>query len=562
MSPYLSKKTRDAVIKSVTRMAAKTRYGKERAAQAGDVPLDFSKELDGWEPAQAPSPTPQPDCESTPEPQPMPMPTSTHWLARNSLEDLLLACDVPPAAIEEMQSLQPRTFLRNPEGNDKPLDLSKAPERWTNPRIAARIARDLWLHTDESGVTLGFHWTNNGWEPLPNWKDRADSLTFDFNNQCDGKGISNRIKADVLGHLRKLGTFRKRAPRHLIGFPNGVLDPVTGDFTEGKPTRSMGITNNRSFPYEPGDTSLWNATLRARMGSEDDVTLLKATIRYLLAPLGENESNPEGKLVILIGPSGTGKSTILHVITALCGGSPYVGAINKRDCSPDRGPIGLLGCNVGIEHEFEGFFKEAEVLKKLITNEPVKVTPMCQNGFTTRMGLKLLVATNSMPRWGGDGAEGMNRRTRILGCPNPLGADEKDPSVERKLLETIPAILKETMEMPLDEALRHLEKPSSAEALAHKEEGIRERYPEAAFFLEVFPEGFLEWRPVAELRMEYLSWALAEGIKKEPSCAEFVKNLLRAFKVGAIERTLTRLKKGGRPVRCIRYHASVGLKSE
>ncbi len=145
------------------------------------------------------------------------------------------------------------------------------------------------------------------------------------------------------------------------------------------------------------------------------------------------------KALILVGGGSNGKSTVLEILEAMIGklNVSYVGL----DRFGNRFDIATMHHKLlNVMRDMPRMSKAAEdVLKLLISNEPVQAEEKFLSPFEFRYGGKLVFATNHLPRFS-DPTDGFWRRWLIMPFLVSFQGRAEDKNRVRRLMEELPGI--------------------------------------------------------------------------------------------------------------------------
>lgn len=413
---------------------------------------------------------------------------------------------------------------------------------------------------DSMAVRPGFglyRWNHDHWCEQPG--KGSDPLKAPMHQWLDHLGFEQRT-ASVMGSILAEVMARLETqhwdPSNLLAFANGTLDVDSGAFTASH-RREDRLTFCLPFPFDAGaKCPTWHAFLADRLDDPDLIQLLRASLRWTLAP--KDRSLPfEHELAFDVhGPRRSGKGTLSEVLQAICGGRRGVGLIKSSSFSNPNALHALIGRRAAIDPDASGRISDPGVFNAVASNEPVEVKKLYQDTGADRLGVVIWRFFNDQPGASGGGLEGMGRRIVTFRFDKPV--DSPDETLKARLLAEVPGIFWWAWSMP--EAVMHETLRNRGQIAAIRDAAVDaalERDPVLRFLIERFPDG-RDVISAADLYQEWGQWAREEG--HEPgSNTSFSR---RAKKVGAVQCLRSSLSRGYRigPMRDFDVALHVGIR--
>lgn len=211
---------------------------------------------------------------------------------------------------------------------------------------------------------------------------------------------------DHISGARKALALYVAQPPHRIGaiagnlvlFDNGVLDLHTGQLYSHDP--SLFTTNILPYNWRPGaECGQWMAFLNDVFeGDQERIALLQEWFGYMMA-----NDYSHHKVMVLLGPSRSGKGTIGRVLQRLVGEANYTGgslhdlAGPKFVASLRTKPVMFIGDaeqRIGrgqVDHVIER-------IKKISGNDAVSIERLYKDSLSETLPTRITIAANSVPR--------------------------------------------------------------------------------------------------------------------------------------------------------------------
>lgn len=292
-------------------------------------------------------------------------------------------------------------------------------EVWSH--VAARLPADAKEATIQAAHV-------KAWEP---WKTAAGYAAKISNNP--GKVALRGYLETVCGVDDEV--IAERSPG-LVNFPNGTLDIATA-WQRGHSMADM-ITYVLPDPWNPNAMApqFWSMVHRMCGGDTELALYIIKVLGYCL--LGDNR---EQKIIFLAGPSGSGKSVLLHVVSEILGplahrsGAELITVVNQgRNARKENS---IRGKRLVTITETSKFMNIDEGQLKRITGEPVISVDRhyAQTELKTPVTWTIVVATNDMPNLVNFDAA-MRRRIIVIPTGRGLNEWEMDPNLAAKILST------------------------------------------------------------------------------------------------------------------------------
>lgn len=201
-------------------------------------------------------------------------------------------------------------------------------------------------------------------------------------------------------------------------------------FADQEPEKTDYATKRLPYSLEEGDHSAWDEILGVLYDPEE-----RDKIEWAIGSIVSGESRNLQKFLVLYGPSGTGKSTILNIIQKLFEGYTVTFDAKALGSSNNQFSTEVFKNNplVAIQHDGDlSRIEDNTKLNSIISHEDMLVNEKYKSGYTTKINAFLFMGTNT-PVKISDAKSGLIRRLIDV---EPTG--KKLPShVYRRLMQQV-----------------------------------------------------------------------------------------------------------------------------
>lgn len=326
--------------------------------------------------------------------------------------------------------------FRFPEEDDADDDVPQGSDRYfVKSRFIPRIMLDaLNVHFDFIALPTekGLRFYQDGVYQL----DTGSVIQRDIHGRLECR-LNQRHVTETLAllrdrHMQPLspdGIMPCQHPNH-INVANGILDIHSGDFTAHTPQFKSLI--QLPVTYDPNATcpnidAFLDDVLQ---GNADDIQLAHQIIGYAML-----QQVPLGKMFVLLGPTHTGKSTFLELITALLGSVNVSGislqALDDENLRFTRSGIYGKLANIAADLSAKTLAGDSKV-KEISVGDKLTVERKGIDGFLMRPFATLICAANEMPT-SRDKSDAWLERLIIL----PFTKQHKGQDAKRNLIQTL-----------------------------------------------------------------------------------------------------------------------------
>lgn len=178
-------------------------------------------------------------------------------------------------------------------------------------------------------------------------------------------------------------------------------------FADQEPEKTDYATKKLPYSLKEGDHSAWDEILGVLYGPEE-----RDKIEWAIGSIVSGESRTLQKFLVLYGPSGTGKSTILNIIQKLFEGYTVTFDAKALGSSSNQFSTEVFRNNplVAIQHDGDlSKIEDNTKLNSIISHEDMIVNEKYKAGYTTRINAFLFMGTNT-PVKISDAKSGLIRR--------------------------------------------------------------------------------------------------------------------------------------------------------
>jgi putative DNA primase/helicase len=303
----------------------------------------------------------------------------------------------------------------------------------------------------------------------------------------------------------------------VVACANGLLHVGTHKLLEHTP-RFFGSVAV-PFAYDPGapEPAKWLEFLKEIWPDEDSVKALQEWFGYILS--GRTDLH---KILMLIGPTRSGKGTIARVLTALVG-EGNVGGPTLASLGTNFGLQPLLGKPLALVSDARLGGNENEVVERLLSisgEDTLTVDRKYHEPWTGRLPARFMILSNELPRFGDASGAIANRFVILVMHKSFLGSE--NTSLTDELLAELPGILNWALKglERLAENKRLTSPESSEDAIVALKDLVS---PVSAFVRDWCEIGVGEIR-VNDLFAAWKAWAEANN-HRAGNTATFGRNL-------------------------------------
>lgn len=227
------------------------------------------------------------------------------------------------------------------------------------------------------------------------------------------------------------------------------------------------------FEYDPdAGCPQWLAFLNDVFeGDPESIRLVQQYFGYIISGRTDLE-----KILVVIGPSRSGKGTIAEVLEALVGGNNYEG-FTLKSLSGEFGLQNLVGKSVMVDSDARSALKAEDMqtaierLLSLSANDKVIVNRKNKLPISVRLGIRPVIMSNELPRFM-DSSNAINDRMVMIKMRKSFLGRE-DPTLKKRVKSEIQGVLNWALEglADLEETNKFIQPKSAGNYIETLSEG-------------------------------------------------------------------------------------------
>jgi energy-coupling factor transporter ATP-binding protein EcfA2 len=163
-------------------------------------------------------------------------------------------------------------------------------------------------------------------------------------------------------------------------------------FANDKPKKSDYVSRSLLYTLAPGDYPAWDELIGILYSPEE-----RAKIEWAIGAVVSGDSRKIQKFLVLYGPAGSGKSTILNIIAKLFDG--YVASFEAKALGSNNGTFSTESFRdnplVAIQHDGDlSKIEDNTRLNSIIAHEPMTINEKFRPSYTAKINAFLFMGTN------------------------------------------------------------------------------------------------------------------------------------------------------------------------
>jgi putative DNA primase/helicase len=381
------------------------------------------------------------------------------------------------------------------------------PPKHIKALMAWAILKERWAYRPGLGW---YQWKDTHWEICPD----PVLLEADLTRFMDRQGWIDR-SLDLMAHVIK--DMRSRviipesrwSPQHLVNFTNGTLDTTTNQIHKHRPEDYQ--ISVLPFDYDPqAQCPQWLQFLEQATGGDKPLqSVLRAWMRWILAPKDRTKKFPIEKSLAIIGRKGGGKGTFLGVLRALVG-EQNIGSAAPEVFGTAEGLGQLVDKTLALDPDATGFMGGVGNYNKIVSNEPLLVKKLYKDPTTVCLGVVVVQAFNRFLDMPATGSEGADRRMCVI--PFDFQPTHPDTNLSEKLNTELPGIFSWAWTMGLQTAIATIAWSGNIKQVQRASvERFEFNNPVYRFLSESYPDGHMDGMKASYVFSDYQEWAKANG---------------------------------------------------
>ncbi|AFH21873.1 putative DNA primase/helicase [environmental Halophage eHP-11] len=304
------------------------------------------------------------------------------------------------------------------------------------PRFEAamKLNRDNHFANIEENDTLYIYDDGTGIYEANGESRVREQLTKGLEEQYSG-----HVKSETFDQIRGRNTVEYEdmgGPEWEIAAQNCVIDLEENAAIEHSPDKTF--MSRLGTDYSPtADAPQWRGFLDDVVPTEEGRMKLQEYAGYCLHHWG----HPHHKVLFLVGPQASGKSTFLDTINAMLG-SDTVSSLTPQQMTDERfGAAELFGKWANISNDIpKETVENTGQFKQIAAGDPLKAEEKFKDPFRFKPKAKHLFAANQLPDAKLDD-QAFYRRILLVAFPETIPRSERDLKLDDKLLDELPGIL-------------------------------------------------------------------------------------------------------------------------
>lgn len=206
-----------------------------------------------------------------------------------------------------------------------------------------------------------------------------------------------RRKDGISYNVKDLRSFSSNGWNQFRKFVNNISDnshqlDETLTFSNSKVTKSDYVSRRLPYALEPGECNAWDELVGTLYSVEE-----RAKIEWAIGAVVSGDSKKIQKFMVIYGPAGTGKSTVLNIIQKLFEG--YITTFDSKALGSSNGTFAteVFKNNplVAIQHDGDlSKIEDNTKLNSIIAHEDMPMNEKYKAGYTSRVNAFLFMGTN------------------------------------------------------------------------------------------------------------------------------------------------------------------------
>ena len=313
-------------------------------------------------------------------------------------------------------------------------DLNRQQKSEYLDNIVAKIDEEISFIFDSQTEVLHYYDESEGI-----YREKAEHAVKKLLFDNIGMSTSTYWEGEIIDKLQvinKVDIEAERDPRGYICLQNGVYDVGERELLPHSPDRIF--LNKWQVEYDPdAESPRWDAFINEILKADSDRMKFQEFVGYTL--MGWDYSYH--KALFIVGPTASGKSTMIRVIQNMMGDDSYASATPQQLIYDDYAPASLYGRKANFRSDIPAdSIKHTGMLKEIIGGDKIRANIKYKQPFEFEPKVKHYYAANQLPKIA-ESDEAFFRRNMLLPVPTTVPTDDRDPHLVDKLTEELPGIL-------------------------------------------------------------------------------------------------------------------------
>lgn len=264
-----------------------------------------------------------------------------------------------------------------------------------------------------SNYMAGYYYNGQHWERMQGKEQRDLRIRNDITTMLGAERYSPKLVTSALRVVLDTSmndTLTKAFDKNpnVISFKNKSINVVTLEELDNSP--NLYLLNGLDYDIDTSGTSP-----RRHIQFMDDI--LGDARQFVTEYIGymfKRTYNPFQTFVIIQGGAGTGKSTLLNIITQLIGGTEKVSPMSLQELATDKfAPYSLVDKMANIRSDIGNLMiTKPDIIKQVTGDDTITVERKGEQSFSYQNHAKLLYTANIAPLFAED--MGIQRRALLI----------------------------------------------------------------------------------------------------------------------------------------------------
>jgi len=300
--------------------------------------------------------------------------------------------------------------------------------------LVAKVDEELHLIFDDQSEVLYYYGDDEGV-----YREKGEfaikKLMFDNIGMATSTFWESEI-TDKIKIMNSIDVEAERDPAGYVCLGNGVYDVESRELKPHTP--DLMFLNKWNVEYDPdAECPRWDSFINEVLKTDSDRMKFQEFLGYTLM----GWDYPFHKALFIVGPTASGKSTMIRVIQEMLGSDSYASVTPQELIYDDYAPASLYGKKANFRSDIPAdSIKHTGMLKEIIGGDKIRANIKYKQPFEFEPKVKHYYAANQLPKIS-ESDEAFFRRIMLLPVPTTVPVDDRDPHLVDKLTEELPGIL-------------------------------------------------------------------------------------------------------------------------